>query len=120
MDLYKIYTKRVTKIPSETDAKKGFCGQTANTLFKVARILSLLLVILLATNSAHASSAGLTLFTTQDAAQSHCPNDEVVWLNLPTGIWHTKWQRWYGNTKHGAYVCKEEAADAGNRASRHG
>lgn len=28
---------------------------------------------------------GLTLFYTETSAQNHCPNDEVVWLNLPTG-----------------------------------
>lgn len=91
-------------------------------------LFSLLLAIFLITSytpatlatNAHDSPAGLTLFTSQEAAQSHCLNDEVVWLNLPTGIWHTKWQRWYGNTKHGSYVCKEEAAAAGNRASRNG
>jgi|GEM_PF-4843891 len=31
---------------------------------------------------------GLTLFSSEISAQNHCPNDEVVWLNLPTGIWH--------------------------------
>lgn len=61
---------------------------------------------------------GLTLFQTEEMAQKHCPNDEVVWLNLPTGIWHTKYQRWYGRTKSGAYVCKQEAAAAGDRASK--
>ena len=66
------------------------------------------------------SNEGLTLFITQQAAQQHCPSDEVVWLNTPTGIWHAQGARWYGNTKHGAYVCKLEAAAAGNRASRNG
>jgi hypothetical protein len=63
---------------------------------------------------------GLTLFTTEVAAQNHCPNDVVVWLNLPTGIWHPKGGRWYGATKNGSYVCKEEAAMAGDRASLNG
>jgi hypothetical protein len=63
---------------------------------------------------------GLTLFTTQTEAQKHCPNDEVVWLNIATGIWHSRGARWYGNTKHGAYVCKLEALAAGDRASLNG
>lgn len=63
---------------------------------------------------------GLTLFSSEISAQNHCPNDEVVWLNLPTGIWHIKGARWYGVTKHGAYVCKQEAALAGDRQSLNG
>ena len=57
-------------------------------------------------------------FSTEYAAQKHCPSDIVVWLNLPTGIFHYKGQRWYGITKNGAYVCKEDAAKEGDRASR--
>jgi hypothetical protein len=63
---------------------------------------------------------GLPLFSTEVSAQNYCPNDVVVWLNLPTGIWHQKGARWYGRTKHGAYVCKEEAAIAGDRGSLNG
>ncbi|MFW2572111.1 hypothetical protein [Legionella sp. 29fVS95] len=65
-------------------------------------------------------SDGLTLFSEEIAAKDHCPNDEVVWLNLPTGIWHKKGARWYGTTKHGAFVCKQEAASAGDRQSLNG
>src|SRR5579872_1762790 len=56
-----------------------------------------------------ASATELALFTTEDEAQRHCPNDTVVWLNTRTGIYHLKGERWYGRTKHGAYVCKKEA-----------
>lgn len=63
---------------------------------------------------------GLMLFNNENSAQQHCPKDVVVWLNLPTGIWHYKGARWYGNTKHGSYVCKEEAQAAGDRASLNG
>jgi hypothetical protein len=82
----------------------------------------LLLIVLLFTNQITLAYAdeGLTLFQQEEVAQKHCPNDEVVWLNLPTGIWHTKYQRWYGRTKSGAYVCKQEAAAAGDRASLNG
>jgi hypothetical protein len=44
----------------------------------------------------------------------------VVWLNLPTMIWHWKGQRWYANTKHGAYACEKEASAAGARGTRNG
>jgi hypothetical protein len=38
------------------------------------------------------------LFISPERAQVHCSNDEVVWLNTSTGVWHTKWQRWYGSS----------------------
>lgn len=62
----------------------------------------------------------LDMFSTEVQAQRHCPNDTVVWLNLPTMIWHYKGERWYGRTKHGASVCEKEAAASGARATRNG
>jgi hypothetical protein len=62
----------------------------------------------------------LTNFPTEAQAQQHCPADTVVWLNLPTGIYHAKGQRWYGQTKSGAYVCRTEANQAGMRGSLNG
>jgi hypothetical protein len=60
------------------------------------------------------------LFDTESAAQAHCPKDVVVWLNIPSGIYHYKGERWYGHTKHGAYACEKEAIKAGDRASENG
>jgi hypothetical protein len=60
------------------------------------------------------------LFDTEDAAQAHCPKDVVVWLNIPSGIYHYKGERWYGRTKHGAFACEKEAIRAGDRASENG
>lgn len=60
------------------------------------------------------------LFASEDAAQAHCPRDVVVWLNVPSGIYHYKGERWYGRTKHGAYACEKEAIAAGDRASENG
>ena len=59
-------------------------------------------------------------FATEQQAQRHCPNDIVVWLNLPTGIYHMKGERWYGRTKDGAYICEKEADQAGDRETRNG
>lgn len=67
-----------------------------------------------------ANAQGLQLFQTEAAAQVHCPADIVVWLNTPSGIYHLKGMRWYGNTIHGAYVCKQEADKAGDRETRNG
>ncbi|MGA3305261.1 MAG: hypothetical protein ABSC26_04540 [Stellaceae bacterium] len=67
-----------------------------------------------------AESPGLVLFPTEQQAQQHCPRDMVVWLNTPSGIYHYQGQRWYGTTKHGAFVCKREADAAGDRGSLNG
>jgi hypothetical protein len=66
--------------------------------------------------SAHA----LQTFNSETQAQQHCPSDVVVWLNLPTMIWHTRGERWYGATKHGAYVCRKDAAAEAARETRNG
>jgi hypothetical protein len=65
-------------------------------------------------------AAAAAMFDTEAAAQAHCPRDVVVWLNTPTGVYHEKGMRWYGRTKHGAYVCKKEADAAGDRDTRNG
>jgi hypothetical protein len=70
--------------------------------------------------AAGAANAEPQLFTTEESARTHCPRDEVVWLNLNSGIYHEKGMRWYGNTKHGAYVCRKEADAAGDRDTRNG
>jgi hypothetical protein len=57
----------------------------------------------------------LETFTDEAKAQQHCPKDVVVWLNLPTMIWHYKGQRWYANIKQGAFACEKEAGAAGTR-----
>ena len=62
----------------------------------------------------------LQLFSSESGAQKHCPKDEVVWLNTASGIYHEKGMRWYGTTKHGAYVCRKEADGAGDRDTRNG
>jgi hypothetical protein len=80
-----------------------------------------ILVALLACTCLFAAAAfALEQFSTEADAARHCPQDTVVWLNLPTMIWHFKGQRWYGNTKHGAYVCEKEASARGARATRNG
>lgn len=86
-----------------------------------ALILATILFVTLVCNPLSVSGAGQpALFPTEQAAQSHCPADVVVWLNIPSGIYHLKGQRWYGRTKSGAYVCKQEADKAGDRGSLNG
>jgi len=69
---------------------------------------------------ASALTGGPALFNSEQKAQAHCPNDVVVWLNIPTGVLHSKGQRWYGRTKNGAFVCQGEALRAGDRGTRNG
>jgi hypothetical protein len=59
-------------------------------------------------------------YKTEKQAQAHCPSDVVVWLNTSSKIYHYKWQRWYGATHNGTYMCKQEAEAAGDRASLNG
>jgi hypothetical protein len=63
------------------------------------------------------SALAITTYQSAPQAQSQCPHDTVVWLNLPTGIFHYADGKWYGHTKHGAYVCEKAAIAAGDRAS---
>lgn len=79
-----------------------------------------LAILLLAGAPAIEAANSLSLYTSADQAQQHCPHDTVVWLNLPTRVYHFKGQRWYGRTKNGAYVCKTEADAAGARGSLNG
>jgi hypothetical protein len=65
-----------------------------------------------------ATGTSLAMFRTEAAAQAHCPRDVIVWLNVPSGIYHEKGMRWYGRTKYGAYVCRKEANAAGDRDTR--
>jgi hypothetical protein len=88
-------------------------------MFK-ALILRLLFIATLIVGSTFPATAELKLFSTDEQAQQHCPSDVVVWLNLPTHIYHWKGMRWYGNTNNGAYVCKKEADENGNRGTRNG
>jgi hypothetical protein len=66
------------------------------------------------------AAATIKEFPTAAQAQAHCPHDTVVWLNLPTMIWHYKGERWYGRTKHGEFACEKEAKAGGARATRNG
>ena len=83
-------------------------------------LISLLLFAIVGNPNPSAGESQPPLFPTEQAAQLHCPGDTVVWLNIPSGIYHFKGQRWYGHTKSGAYVCKQEADRVGDRGSFNG
>jgi len=69
--------------------------------------------------AAHAGGAGNPPgYDTEAAAQSHCPSDQVVWLNTRSHVYHEKGTRYYGTTKQGEYTCRKEADAAGDRNSK--
>jgi hypothetical protein len=57
-------------------------------------------------------------FANDVAAKASCPSDTVVWVNLPSKIYHFAGTKSYGTTKRGAYMCEKTAIAAENRASK--
>jgi hypothetical protein len=68
--------------------------------------------------STPASPASANEFSTEALAKGHCPSDTVVWISLPSKIYHFAGTRYYGNTKKGAYMCESDTAAAGMRAAK--
>jgi len=46
------------------------------------------------------------LYVSSDAAQQACPADTVVWLNWAVPAYHFADDRWYHNTRVGAFACQ--------------
>jgi hypothetical protein len=64
-----------------------------------------------------ASSLAADQFSSEQAAKGHCPGDAVVWVNLGgSKAYHTSGDKYYGKTKHGAYMCQKEAGQSGFHA----
>jgi hypothetical protein len=57
-------------------------------------------------------------FADEASAKARCPADTVVWVNLPSKIYHFAGTKNYGTTNRGAYMCEKEAIAAENRASK--
>ena len=64
------------------------------------------------------ATAPVANFPTEKEAEQHCPGDLVVWLDLPSKVYHYRGQQRYGATASGVYVCRDEAKRAGMRATR--
>lgn len=82
--------------------------------------IRLAIALILTMGAAPILAQSVPQFQTEQQAQEHCPHDTVVWINTNTGVYHFQGQRWYGNTKSGAYVCQQEADKGGDRATRNG
>jgi hypothetical protein len=62
----------------------------------VRKLLVLIFMVELVscTDPGQGSAEGnLTLYSTAQAAQKHCPKDTVAWSNLSTGVFHFQGQR---------------------------
>lgn len=57
-------------------------------------------------------------FADEASAKARCPSDTVVWVNLPSKVYHFAGTKSYGTTKRGAYMCEKEAIAAEDRASK--
>lgn len=47
-----------------------------------------------------------------------CDEKEPVWVNRRRGVYHVAGDPFYGRTKHGSYMCKQDALKAGYRRAR--
>jgi hypothetical protein len=57
-------------------------------------------------------------FSSEQAATAHCPGGTIVWANLSgSKAYHPAGDKYYGKTKHGAYMCQKEADQAGFHAT---
>jgi hypothetical protein len=59
-------------------------------------------------------------FSKVAGAQAHCPGEAVVWVNTGhSRLFHTASSKYFGKSRHGAYVCEKPAIAAGYHASKH-
>ena len=56
-------------------------------------------------------------FATEQQARYRCPSGTIVWVNTKSRVYHFAGTSNYGNTKHGAYMCEQDAQAAGERAA---
>src|SRR5271163_4942551 len=66
------------------------------------------------------ATAGLASnqFSAEQAAKAHCPGDAIVWANLSgSKAYHPSGDKYFGKTKHGAFMCQKEADQSGFHAA---
>ena len=64
-------------------------------------------------STSHRTTATLAKYTTEADAKGACGSDPIVWANTSSKILHANGDKYYGHTKHGAYVCQSAAQKAG-------
>jgi hypothetical protein len=68
--------------------------------------------------TSHHTAATLTKYTTEADAKGACGSDPIVWANTSSKVLHASGDKYYGHTKHGAYVCQSAAQKAGYHAAK--
>lgn len=76
-------------------------------------LLSLILFVVLGCSAIKSQPA--TMQTGGVSGQTPGNPKAVVWVNIPTSVYHCQGDRWYGTTKHGKYVTQKEALAEGDR-----
>jgi hypothetical protein len=49
-----------------------------------------------------------------------CPGDKIVWVNIPSGIYHFQGERYFGCTKTGKFLCQHDTDGEGDRPTHNG
>ena len=48
-------------------------------------------------------------FSSEGDARAHCGGDTVVWVNTKSHVYHFAGSKDYGQTRHGAFMCRADA-----------
>lgn len=75
--------------------------------------IGLVLSMPLTVAQAATAPASAAQYKTPAEAKSHCGSQPVVWANTSSRVLHTPTSKYYGKTKHGAYMCEQAAVSAG-------
>jgi hypothetical protein len=72
------------------------------------------------TNTATSSKSHSKLpgYKTESEAKSACGGSTVVWHATGSKAYHTATSKYFGKTKHGAYVCEKAAMDGHLHAAK--
>jgi hypothetical protein len=49
-----------------------------------------------------------------------CPGDKIVWVNTRSHVYHFEGDPNFGNTRHGKFMCEQDADKAGYRQPKKG
>jgi len=78
---------------------------------------AVLIAVIVVVAPTTADALPLALYRYEAQAQTHCPEDTVVWLDFRKGVYYLKRQKRYGRGTAGLFVCRREASDSGFRRS---
>ncbi len=66
----------------------------------------------------HTSTTALHGYKTESEAKAGCGADTVVWHARSSKVFHTAKSKYFGKTKHGAFVCEKAALAKGLHAGK--